>query len=524
MTCLTKLPKYSELDITMKTCSGSYFPLTLVITILLVGILFAPSTGITPIFPGGVENKDKEFLDLLNECTTGVASGLVTPDGRPLLWKNRDVGNSNQEYHYVDDGRIPFIGLCYRNENSWQYYAGINAHGFALENSNSYNLPRGPASNGFGAGDDDGEIHMLALSTCRTVDDFQDLMDSLDVDGRTHNSNYGCFDAFGGAAMFETGGYEYRRVDAAETRDGFCVRSNYSYWGNGLDNRPQHWGPNRHDRAFALFKDAAEDNTLTAKLIFQQVSRNVGASDMDNYELPYRGYHKHYPWGLIPNGDAICRSTTASVFIGQGVREDEHPSKAIIWTMCGDQIGSIATPLWVRAGSVPLEHDGPNGSRLCSVSSDISDWVYQSGVFGRAVNTFKLHNDDGSGYWDWSFGLEDYVFERVERFMNQDNFSPDLLEIFQNTLARQVADSIEAWTPGYEITEIHEPVFLESRIDIFWEEDFEPDNPRGYKVFRSPTPFRAGDNGDLLGFVEQCRFSDNDPLDSGGFYRVEVVY
>ena len=32
-----------------------------------------------------------------NECTIGVFSGRVTADGRPLLWKNRDIGEAVQK-------------------------------------------------------------------------------------------------------------------------------------------------------------------------------------------------------------------------------------------------------------------------------------------------------------------------------------------------------------------------------------------------------------------------------------------
>ncbi len=499
-----------------------------ILIVLLLSAVFITPEIKAPEAPGGIEAVEKDFFDELNECTTGLASGLATPDGRPLLWKNRDVGNSNQEYHYVDDGRIPFVGLTYMNENTWQYYAGINAHGFALENSNSYNLPAGPAFNGYGGGDDDGEIHMQALATCRTVDDFADFLDSLNIDGRTLNSNYGAFDAFGGAAMFETGGYEYTRVEAIDEPYGIVVRSNYSFSGHGLNNRPSYWGPNRYDRAYALWKEAVEENRLTARFVFQQVSRNLGAEGMDDYDMPYHGYYRDYPYGCIPNGECICRSTTRSIFIGQGVRPGENPARSIIWAMAGNQIGSIATPLFVRAGSVPVEYDSPNGSILCNLAKDIADYAYENGNFGSAVNTFKLRNEAGTGYWDWAFPIEDLVFARTERFLNSPNFSYDQMENFQNTLARQVADSISNWNPTYDYTEIFEPVFFENNIVLHWEEVQDDDargfEPRGYNVYRSSQPFREGDEGEMIAYVENNRYTDANPLPYGGFYRVIAVY
>ena len=90
-------------------------------------------------FLSEISRQNKEF----NECTTGVASGYATPDSRPLLWKNRDCADETQEYHYNDDNGIPFIGLTYSNTTN-RYFAGMNAAGFAVENSTVHNLDRRP--------------------------------------------------------------------------------------------------------------------------------------------------------------------------------------------------------------------------------------------------------------------------------------------------------------------------------------------------------------------------------------------
>lgn len=484
----------------------------------------------TPNLPGGMTASELDFYAELSECTTGVASGVATPDGRPLLWKTRDVGNPNQEYHYVDDGRIPFISLTYRNENTMQYYGGVNAEGFAIENSNCYNVGQGSGGNGWGHGDDDGEIHALALATCRTVDDFEVLLDSIQAtDGITLCSNYGTFDAFGNAAIFETAAFTNVRCDAAETEDGFLVRSNFAYSGDGLNNRPAYWGPNRHDRAYAVWKAGAEANNLTAEYIYQNAVRCLHPAGIEDFELPYDGYYQDYPFGLIPNGETPCRSSSQSVFLAQGVREGERPDHSVIWAMPGNPIGCIVTPLWVRAGSVPIEHDDRDGSLLCEYSMDIRDYVVDGGNFGSAVNTWKLKNPQGTGYWDWSLGVESMVFERVERFRNSPNFSLDQLENFQNLIARQIADSIANWNPSFNSTEISDLVFWENNVVINWEpthgEEIGRDHdPRGYNVFRSSHPFRSREDGQLVGFTEDTRFTDDNPIQTGSYYRVEAVY
>ncbi len=492
---------------------------------LLLSPVFDRTDGVLDFFPSPVT--DEELFSELNECTTGLASGNATPDGRPLLWKNRDVGNTNQEFHYYDDGRIPFISITYRSETD-EYYGGVNAEGFAVENSNSYNLPNGPYRNGFvNAGDDDGKIHTLALATCRTIEDFDRLLDSTNTDGRTLNCNYGAIDAFGGAAMFETGGYTYTRHDAIDAPGGFLVRSNYSYSGNGMNNRPSFWGPHRHDTAFDQFQRAVRENNLTPLYIFQKVIRNISIEGLDPYPLPFDGYYGNYPYGCIPNGEAICRATTRGILVVQGVRAGGRPDDAILWAFGGSQLTTIATPIWVRAGRVPGEYDGENGGRICNRGVELLDYVYANGGFGQAADTWKLTNPDRTGLWDYTLPLERWVYDKTQRFVHSPQFRYDRLEAFQAEIAAQVADSLEAWNPYTLVSDIVGPRFENGGVTLAWEEqDYERDGvePREFQIFRSAEPFRNGVNGARLSIVRERRYHDPHPLPDGGFYRVAVFF
>ena len=42
----------------------------------------------------------------LSACTSAVISGKVTPDGRPLLWKNRDTDFPQNSVRYFSDGCV----------------------------------------------------------------------------------------------------------------------------------------------------------------------------------------------------------------------------------------------------------------------------------------------------------------------------------------------------------------------------------------------------------------------------------
>ena len=67
----------------------------------------------------------------LGECTIGVFSGRATADGRPMLWKNRDVTNAVQKFCYfkpdndTDSPRYAFIGNVY-SEDTTRVFMGLN--------------------------------------------------------------------------------------------------------------------------------------------------------------------------------------------------------------------------------------------------------------------------------------------------------------------------------------------------------------------------------------------------------------
>ena len=78
-------------------------------------------------------------------CSSAVISGKITPDGRPLLWKNRETGHLRNHIAYIKGEKYDFIA----NVNSDNYPAekeawiGYNKAGFALMNTQSFNLVKG---------------------------------------------------------------------------------------------------------------------------------------------------------------------------------------------------------------------------------------------------------------------------------------------------------------------------------------------------------------------------------------------
>jgi hypothetical protein len=214
--------------------------------------------------------------------------------------------------------------------------------------------------------------------------------------------------------------------------------------------------------------------------------------------------------------------------VAQGVRPGENPNDAILWAMAGNMMSSIATPLWVRAGSVPAEYDGEFSGRLCDRSIVLYNWIYDG---GSAVNTYKLRNEGRTGLWDWSFPLEDWVFAKTEKFVGSPTFSYDRLASFQNEMARMIADSLDNWRPAMTVTEIVEPSFIENHIVLSWAAGYQEqqilrqdEQPLGFKVYRSDEPFREAQAGTLAGEVTDTRFVGTEPTAKSGFYRVEAIF
>ncbi len=378
-----------------------------------------------------------------NECTTAIISGEVTADGRPLLWKNRDVNNPNQEFAYFDDGEYAYIANIYTNETD-QVWGGMNETGFAIENSTALNLPDSVAG-----ADDDGVIMKLALQTCSTIEDFVAILDSTNESGRTAPSNFGIIDAEGNAAIFEAGFNSYRRYDASDSTaapDGFLVRANYSYSGNE-QNRIGQW---RHDRAYQLILDAIEGDSLTHEYLFRTVATDLTLENLDPYPLPFDSVYEAggLPHGMIPVREAINRDISQSAIIIQGALEGEDPLLTTMYAVCGQPITTVPLPLWVHAGSAPEELNGEHSSVLCDLAKDFESFLYHRRRTHDALNTYQLRNGFGDGILIHTEPVIDTIYARTAAVLAEwrENLPESrIMEEFQNTQAEHAHQMLSEW-------------------------------------------------------------------------------
>ena len=166
-------------------------------------------------------------------CTSAVVSGKVTPDGRPLLWKNRDTDYLRNHVAYIKGEKYNFIADV--NSDNFpdlkEAWVGTNSAGFALMNTQSYNLVE--VKDGEERGAANGRIIYRALEVCATVEDFRHFLDTISKPSLIE-ANFGVIDAQGGAAVFEVDYYKYTMYDANNPKDapyGYIARTNFSFAG-----------------------------------------------------------------------------------------------------------------------------------------------------------------------------------------------------------------------------------------------------------------------------------------------------
>ncbi|GHV33432.1 hypothetical protein FACS1894177_09800 [Bacteroidia bacterium] len=163
-------------------------------------------------------------------CTTIIISGKATKDGRPLMWKNSDTEIPAHSLIYSDDKGFPLLAVIRNtstNDKTASAWMGTNSEGFSIMNTLSYNLTENRESSR------NGSVMRKALEICKTVSDFQHLLDTLSRPMKVR-ANFGVIDAEGNAAYFEafTDGYRMLDVnDPAVAPNGYLIYTNFSYTG-----------------------------------------------------------------------------------------------------------------------------------------------------------------------------------------------------------------------------------------------------------------------------------------------------
>ena len=339
----------------------------------------------------------------LRACTTAVVSGKATPDGRPLLWKNRDTSARANEVITLSGKRFQAVAVANAGSrgNIWM---GVNEAGFCIENSVSSDMRGDGPAHGLG----NGSFMKNALETCATVADFEKLLQETDRTGRSTTANYGVIDAEGGAMLFETGPTSHVKFDANDPRvapHGYIVRSNFATTARGLPANPtpaqltEIYSADRFCRACSLMESCRdEQQQISLKYLLRNCARDV--ADAAGHAVPGT---VNAPTGTLPplllTDNTISRTTTVSAAVFHGVKPGENPALTTMWVILGDPKFSIAVPCWASAEVDDMLTE-EIGAELGEIATTLREWHYSSAKKG-------VDTDGLTGIWSDLWRVED---------------------------------------------------------------------------------------------------------------------
>lgn len=358
------------------------------------------------------------FAEPLWACTSAVVSGKITPDGRPLLWKNRDTDFLQNSVRYFAGQGYPFIGIVNSVEdNPTEVWIGTNSTGFSVMNTQSYNLVE--LKPGEERGVANGRVIRRALEVCATVEDFCHFLDTLTKPSLIE-ANFGVIDAKGGAAMFEVDYYKYVMFDANNPKDapcGYIARTNFSFSGKVNEGA----GYVRFMQEDRMLLPASATGQITPQWIFNELSRSF-ANPLMGIDLKTGDFNRPQTTGWFVDQDFIARSSTASSVVVQGVKSGENPELTTMWTILGYPPTGVVMPVWVKGAdrNLPelLVREGakkvsPLGNWSVTLAGDVFSYTQGMGS-SRYMNWEKLYNAEKNGYMQLLAPVENEVFRRVE--------------------------------------------------------------------------------------------------------------
>lgn len=394
-----------------------------------------------------------QSVEKARACTLIVVSGRATPDGCPLMWKNRDTSQLRNKLMYFKGDGYSFIGLIDADDASGQeIWAGLNERGLAIMNSQADDLAvREKKFDGAG----NGAFMKLALGQCATVDDFEKLL-QRERGKWDLSANFGVIDAEGKACFFETSSEYYSRFDTDDKRVapfGYLVRTNFSY------TSPDYLrggGFIRHERMSHLAETARATNQLDLRFILQQAARDLNNEKLHSFPLsrplpedPARPLY-------INTNDTINRNSTASAIVFHGAPSPERPDLATMWVLLGQPVTIAAIPVWPASGRVPAAAAaaGRETCPLNAFSRKLAAFLYPDlrGRMPQYLNINRLRTYGGEGVLKKLIRIENQVLEKTSaqlRVWENRKESQSKIAAFQEAMADFVMQSLLAEFPDF---------------------------------------------------------------------------
>ncbi|OYT16355.1 MAG: hypothetical protein B7C24_08280 [Bacteroidetes bacterium 4572_77] len=353
-------------------------------------------------------------------CTTFIISGKHTANGKPILFKHRDSQSFNNSLVFFSDGKYDYIAVVNAEKDNWRTMAwgGYNSEGFAIMNSAAYNNNMGDTTKFV---DQEGVVMKLALQTCRTIEDFEELLKKLPKPLGV-DANFGVIDAFGGAAYYETGNYTYKKIDANDplvAPDGFLIRTNHSFGGDMNEGK----GYIRYATAYSVLNEAASIGKLEPQYLFNHISRNMTHSltNTNLYDnLPPNSSIAEYKTFI----DYIPRYFTTSSFVVVGAKEKENPNNTMMWTILGSPLTSVAIPIWMTSKKQLPKIVGMTNNLhapICDASLKLKENCFPIGRGSgkKYINLSVVVNKEKTGYLQLLEPVENEIFETSNALLKE---------------------------------------------------------------------------------------------------------
>lgn len=334
--------------------------------------IFLPLVFLAVIFFGGTEAV---------ACTSAIIPGWASPDGRPLLWKHRDTDSIENGIRHFKGEKYSFVGLVNSSSDGGEVWIGSNTAGFAIMNTASYCLKDDEVPES--EMDREGRVMYRALEICASLEEFEHFLDTLSRPSGVE-ANFGCIDAFGGAAYYETDNYGYFKRDVSAMDEGYCVVTNFSVSGN-MDR----WkGVERYITADAIFKRMkAGERTFKAMaphIIMDSLSRSYSHAllGIDLGQCPEE--FLSLSSGIAVDQDFIPRRITSASVVVQGGRAGESPCCSVIWAALGYPACAVMIPVPVSAEDHVPECMKGRQNMVCGLSIFLKDrYIFR---FGKISN------------------------------------------------------------------------------------------------------------------------------------------
>ncbi len=339
-------------------------------------------------------------------CTSAIITGKLTPDGRPLMLKNRDTGHLDNRLDYYKGEKYPFLGLINSDGEVNSVWGGTNSVGFSIMNTASYNLQKDKD------GDMEGNVMYRALGLCKNIDDFEKFLNDLPRPMGVH-ANFGVIDAEGGAAYYEVNNLKWTKVDVNDPKIaplGYLVYTNFSYTGEFNKGK----GYVRYYSASKVMLEKAYSGNFTPEWLFDNIARSFYHSFLDIDLRESIGKREGNGWFV--DQDFIPRRSTSCTMVFQGINEGDEIGKSVMWLSMGYPPLAVAIPYFVKYGenlpSFITKTPSSDHSELCDIVLSLKQKVFPflGGDNATYFNFGLLYNSNNDGYAQRLRRVEQNVF------------------------------------------------------------------------------------------------------------------